>query len=262
MENMTKSSPIKESLSDSWAFFKQNMTLSFIAMAIMLVLFLLSIVPIVGIVFNLLFGIVIISMQVYVGKSIIDSGSKEEFFEKVKTTQIGEFLGKYLSIGVGAWLGYFVISMVLVILSVVLMAMLGGLGSLQDAMSGSDEATGGGIVIAALIIFLFSAIFAYIYPLVFGKVLSSNNLSEAFKSVFLLLSPSIWKKSFNGEYFLLVLFWSLIGFAGILLTIFFMFTLILSPIAVFIIYLLTIFTASVCMHARMSLLESPEHEQN
>jgi hypothetical protein len=99
------------------------------------------------------------------------------------------------------------------------------------------------------LILLFISIISYIAPAVMGEVLKSKDFNEAFKKVFLIFNWNFWKKSFNKEYFIFVFLWSLIMLGLLISGELLIFTVILSPIGIFVLYFLGLYNGAAFVFA-------------
>jgi len=237
---------VKQAYSLAWRFFTHNKMASFLAMAAIFALNVLSMIPLLGMFIAIFAGIVLFSTQAYVAKTLMHSESDEEYDAKVASTDVKSLLMENLNIGAGGFLGFIVIEIIMIVFIFTLFAMTIGLETLStlnaEQMSPEQQLEmfqGIGIIgIIMAVIFMF---LAYIYPIVLGRVYTSENFGEAFSAIFMMFSPAVWKASFNGQYFLLVTMLHLTGIGVMVLMVVSMMTIILIPLAMFFFYLLILY---------------------
>ena len=253
------SSYIKQAYSLAWRFFTQNKLASFLAMAVIVGLYVLSIIPIIGLVISIAAGIALFGLQTYVAKTLLEAKSDEEYDEMVQNSGVKEILTKYFSVASGGFVGFLIIqiiAMVLMFTSIAMSIGLETLANLNSEMMPPEEkleifqSVGlMGIVFVIVLLFL-----GYIYPIVLGKVYSSENFAEAFASAFSMFSPSVWKASLNGQYFLMV---TMLHLSIILITIAMMLcimSLVLIPVAMFLFYLMLLYVSTTAVLAKEIVL--------
>jgi len=241
---------IKQSYSLAWRFFAKNKMASFIIMGVIFVLALFSMIPLVGFLVTIGMGMLMFSVQVYVAKSITHSDNEEEYEQIIQNTKPSELITQYFSVGAGAYLGFFLIEMLVFFFIFVSLFMLVGIDTLNAISAGTMpieeqiqiyKSLGTfGLLFAIAMMF-----FAYIYPLVMGRVYRSEGFAEAFKCIFLLFSPPLWKASFNVRYFLLITMLHLTLIGMMILMLVSVMTFILIPVAVFIVYIFTLYFATI-----------------
>jgi len=242
----------------SFNFFKGNYALSFGALAILVVLLIFSAIPILGIIFAIFYSILSISIQIYFGKSVNEIETIDEITTKASETKIADFLTKYLSIASGGFLGLFFVALLLFFIFFIISIPFGVINMQSFSNMNSNQlmfemATQ--YSIPSIIILLIIGFLLYIFPAVFGKIIFSENFNEAFKNSFLLLNPKFWKKSFNKEYFILILIWSIIVTFVYIFSIFLSSTFILLPVALLLLYLLSLYNAAIYVFAKELLID-------
>jgi len=138
------------------------------------------------------------------------------------------------------------------------MAMIGGSVDMQT-VSGSDmEAFAASIstsgTLGTLSLFLIlSMVLGYLLPGVMGEVLLAESFGDAFKKSWKLFSPSYWKRTLNGDYFMLVLIWSAIVFVAALILSWLAVSIILLPVALIGIYCRSLYNAVIYVFAHRYL---------
>jgi len=258
---------IKHSFSLTWRFFTQNKKAGFMILGILFAIMLLSMIPLVNFLTTIALGLFMISVQVYLSKTIMYSKDDADFDINIQNSNPSEIISKFIGVAAGTYLGIIVIEIILFLLLFMSMAMVVGTETLSalgtDALTQQEQIDAYlslgvfGIVLA--IAFLF---FGYIYPLVLGRVYMSNTFGEAFKSVFLVFSPSIWKASFNVRYFLLLTVTQLSIIAIVLLGMAFMLSVILIPLILFLIYIVGMLTSATATMSNMLCFEDTHLSEN
>ncbi len=238
----------------AWGFFKGNYALNFAALAILIVISLLGAIPIIGILFVLAYSVLSLSIQIYFGKSVDRIEKIEEIQEIAAQTKVGEFLTKYLHVAAGAFLSLFLLSLVFMAIfaSIVgmsgymdMQAMQNGVVVRQEMMATMSSGSG----LAGLAILLVGMFLFYFFPGMMGEVIRAESFNDGFKRVFLLFSPSFWKKCFNKEYFMLVFIWSLILIVVMLVIFALSVSIILLPLVLVVAYLVSLYNAAVYLFA-------------
>jgi len=223
----------KKALALAWSFFKGNVKLNVFAILILIAIGIISLIPIIGVVFSVLAYLITLSYQIFIAKEIAQK-DKDEIDSFAKEVSLKEFLFKYFSTSIGAWLGFLIIWVILAIIAIILV----GIGGMELSFNLNNIP-----FFAIFIVLILITIFLYVYPAVMGGVFNSNDFGEAFKKVFLFFSPSLWKKSFKSRYFGLIFFWSLILLGFFILAIIFFSTIILFPIGIAIFHYISLYDA-------------------
>jgi hypothetical protein len=210
--------PVKNAYRLGWEFVQQNWTLVLATLGVFVLLTLLEMIPLIGIVAAIALGVFVQAVQIYVGRSFYEAESIERFVEGAAATSLKEFLTRYQAPAFGAWLGWFVIGMAMMLLWI-LMIGLSGLdpaafeGGVQDEAQALEFLKVMGT--ATLPLILIGLLLSYVYPIVQGRIILSDTFGDAFKAVFSLFSPTVWSHAMKGEYFSFVLVFGLvlIGFS-------------------------------------------------
>ncbi|WP_281950808.1 hypothetical protein [Nitrosophilus kaiyonis] len=238
----------------AFSFFKGNIALSLAAIAILLVISFFSILPLIGIVFVFAYSILSLSIQIYFGRGIKEVKSIEEMENFAKDTKIGDFLTKYIAEATGAFLALFFISLVFIFAFALLTAIFSGTISMEEIKGMNEQQIifymMSSYSIPGTVMLLIAGFFFYIFPAVMGEVILSEGFNEAFKKVFLLINPAFWKKTFKKDYFLLILFWSIIVFIFGIFIVFLSSTIILLPIVLILAYILSLYNAGIYLFAK------------
>ena len=223
-------------------------------------------IPLLGFFIAIFAGIVLFSTQAYVAKSLMHAQSDEEYDAKVESTDVKSLLMENLNIGAGGFLGFIVIEIIMLVLMFTVFAMTIGLEALSTLNSAEmtpeqqmELFQGIGVIGVIMgVVFLF---LAYIYPIVLGKVYTSDNFGEAFSAIFSMFSPAVWKASFNGQYFLMVTMLHLTGIGAMILMVVSMMTIVLIPLAMFVFYLLILYaTTTAVLSQEIVFDEAPVQE--
>ncbi len=184
-------------------FFKANYALSFAVIGVLILLSLFSYLPIIGIIFVFAYFILNLSIQIYFGRVVKNAQNEEDVANEAAQTKINEFLTLYLAEAAGAFLGLFLIALILFFIFFILAMAFGGanIESIQHIESMNQQEMFFQMIsiyfTPSVIIFMIAGFLFYILPAVFGEVFLSEGFNEAFKKSFLLLKPSFWKRTFN-----------------------------------------------------------------
>ncbi|BCD68289.1 hypothetical protein [Nitratiruptor sp. YY09-18] len=237
----------KNAIALAWEFFKGNYALNFAALAILIVIYLLGMLPIIGLLFIMAYSILSLSIQVYFGKNVLRVSTPQEMGEIAQNTKIGELLTQWLQVAAGAFLAYFFIG----IFFGILFSLLGGMSAAAMDPQNIDnmEAAVTSFGAIGLLLLIVAGFFFYFFPAVIGRVIKTEDFVAAFKTSFLIFSPTLWKSCFNKEYFVLILIWSLIVLGAVFLIGITAMTLILIPVAAVIMYLLSLYNAAIYVFA-------------
>jgi len=269
----------KEAINLAIAFFKGNIALSLGALAILIVVGLFKLIPIVGIFFAILYPILTFSIQIYVGKIANEIDSENQMLRISSQSRLKELLFRYIDIATGGFLG----SLIVVFFIFFLMGLAINLSFDTSMLQTSDiqalyNSINGGVAIensdlqnfyasinpdvamVALAIFLSIVMwFGYLMPGVFGEIILANSFRDAFKKSLYFFYPKFWAKTLNGNYFVLIFIWSLIVFLAGILTSFLFISLILIPIALIVLYCISLYNAIVYIFAVKTFEEKEEN---
>ena len=238
--------PIKMSFHLAWNFFTKNKMLSLFIVLAIFGMGLLSLIPILGLIFYIVLMGMVFSMQVSIGKSIYAADSLEAYYKSVKNANIKDVLLGNLSVAFGYLVGFFVLEIAVIIILVILAMLLGAGAQIDAIMQGVEPSDLGGLGLVMFLGSLFVMFIGYIFPIVVGRVYEQDNFGGAFKTVFTMFSVSTWKAGLNLNYFLLVVVWMIsIFFIAMLASLTFA-TVILIPLGLFMFYFLALLSTSVC----------------
>ncbi|WP_345970530.1 hypothetical protein WCX72_01750 [Sulfurimonas sp. HSL1-6] len=196
--------PVKNVFRLGWEFIIVNRTLALMTVAAFVLLTLLELVPIVGLAASVAVGVFAQSVQIYVGRAFAEAASIDAFLSEARLTTLSTFLTRYQAPAFGAWLGWFVISMGAFIIWMTL-ALSAGFDPTMLEESIADEAQLMALMeamgLSLLPVLLIGLLIIYVYPIAQGRVILSDTFGDAFKAVFSVFLPSVWKAAAEGEYF-------------------------------------------------------------
>ncbi|BCD62463.1 hypothetical protein NitYY0826_C1339 [Nitratiruptor sp. YY08-26] len=241
----------KTAINAAWSFFKGNYALNFAAIAILIVLNLLGMIPIIGILFIFAYSIVSLAVQIYFGRAIAKVNDPQELVDIAAETKIGDLLTTYLQTAAGAFLGFFFIFLLFSFLFGIAISMSIDVEQLQNGMMSQAQmiammSSGGAVGLLLLVI---AAFFFYFAPGVLGEIIKTDDFTEAFKKSFWIFSPSFWKRCFNKEYFVLIFIWSLILIGVGIVMVLMASSIILLPVVLVIAYIVSLYNAAIYVFA-------------
>lgn len=256
---------VKQAYSLAWRFFNKNKLTSFLAMAVIFGLYTLSLIPLLGLFIAMAAGIALFSLQTFVAKTLISSKSDEEYDEKVQGMKLKELLTQHLGIASGGFLGFVVIEIIMIVVMFTLFALTVGLETLtqlNDKTMTPEQQMQifQSVGIVGLLFIFVIMFFAYIYPLVLAKVYTSENFGEAFSAIFTMFSPTVWKASFNAQYFVMITMLHLTGMGMFILMVISMMTIVLIPVAFLLAYLFILYATTTAVLAREIVFDENETE--
>ncbi|NPA11207.1 MAG: hypothetical protein GXO62_03095 [Epsilonproteobacteria bacterium] len=241
----------KTAFTYAWEFIRSNWILTAMVITILVGIGVLSFIPLIGAIFSILITLIIFNLQIYFGKLVSESQSVEDIKKFSKKTELESFLFKYINIAAGAYLGFFVLFLLVGTIYGLVMAKFG-----IDYYSGGLTGFGLLWILIGMVIF---GIVGYIYPAVMGEILKTGSFMEAFKSVFNLFNPNLWKKSLNKKYFGFVSIWMLLILG---LAIMSAVLIILVPVGMFFTLFLSLFSGAAYIIASNLLKEESQTNQN
>ena len=249
----------KSAISAAWSFFKGNIALSLGAIALLIGLGILQYTPLIGVIFSFAYPVLSFAVQIYVGREVLRLSAPEEMERVAADTKLSDLFGKYLDQAMGGFKGLFLLMFSFFMLIVALIGAIADQNKLQ-AIAASSEAInivqiqsimleGKMPVWIVVLLFVVLLFLAYIFPAVMGRVMLSENFTQAFKSVFGFFSPRLWSASFNCAYHTLVFFWSIVVFFSAIVAGQFFVSIFLIPVALVILYCISIYNAIVYIFA-------------
>ena len=184
--------PVINTFRLGWEFIVLNQTFTAISLGIAIVTNLLSfMLPSIGFIAMMVYGIYMIGVQILIGKTLYESEDIGHFVQKVKEIEFKPFVEKYLSLAIGAVIGWAIVYTV--ILMVILI-----IGFLAYIILGNMEAAFTLVFIPASMLLL---LLAYIQPLIQAKMALGNNIEETMMAVFSIKDKKVREQSFNKRYF-------------------------------------------------------------
>lgn len=213
--------PVKNAFRIGLEFLDQNRLLAAMTMGAFIVLTLLEAVPVLGLAAAIAIGVFSQSVQIYVGRTFYEADGMEGFADAARQSTFGPFMGRYRGPAFGAWLGWFIVGMALgVLFFIVLFAFGADPQVFENAAQGEGDPVAliTALATAGIPVLFLALLLTYFYPAVQGRVILSDSFNEAFRSVFTLFSPSLWKQTMNGEYFRFIFYFGL-ALMGILVLI-------------------------------------------
>lgn len=178
----------------SWQLLKKNAGFFAVQGVVFVLLFILSMAPIIGFAFNILLWLVVYAVILYISVSYL-GGQREDL-------QYGRVFG-YMAPSVGIYLGSLVLLVGAVLFSVALFVLFGGLGAIHDAIY--EEELGVGFITSLgvyfILLLLVSMYYFYAVPLVYSRVLLRGlDFTQGFLAVFYPFTPSGFKEAFSNAY--------------------------------------------------------------
>ncbi|WP_200764070.1 hypothetical protein [Nitrosophilus alvini] len=245
-------------------FFKGNYALSFTAVAIIIIVELLTLIPAAGMIFSILSLVVTFSIQVFFGKAVIVLENEEDIKKIAANTRIGELIGNFINVAAGVTAAYLSIGIVLGIIFYLIFALGGGAVVMQDMQTMTREEMmvymSGSMGVSMFFLIVIASFLFYVFPAVMGLAIKKDRFAEAFRSIFLLFSPTVWKTTFNKEYLIFIVKWSLILFALSLVVFAMAMSIILFPVVMVIAYYIMLYNAAVYVFAERLSIEKAEEE--
>jgi len=214
--------------------------------AVVIVMFILSMVPIFGILVNLFLSVFYYAFTLFVAHRLLRVDLSVESIRRLfGELKLSETFSGYMGAGFGFWLGFIVIYILSLIVFGLLAILFGGLGVVSDLINYGKVGGGamGALLLVFFLMFLFWLWLFYAFPLMVAKALVNGepDLSTSFKAVVSVLTPSFVKESFSSRYIGIGGMWSLavtVGIMGFVLTIVLIITI---PVAILILYWMQIF---------------------
>ncbi len=224
---------------------KSNIGLALSWSAILFLLLLLSVVPLIGIVFNQLTSIFLYAFLIMIAFELKETDLESRIEEKFSSIKVGRAFSDYLGAGVGMWLGFLLLYLLLIVIFFFLALSFGLIGTLSD-LSVHGEVKGGAVsslVVIAILFFTLGLWLFYVIPLILAKAIGTGtaNFESAFKAVLSVLRPSFIKESFSSEYISTGAMWSLVATIGIFGFVLTLALIVTIPIAFLILYWLNIY---------------------
>ena len=167
--------------------------------ALIIVLAILSNIQIVGLVASVVSGILMFALFLFTGKVFDTSSTMDMFVKEIESISISKLWNDYWKPALGAYLGWVIVVIALIILTTITFSLTGGTSLLmQDEPLASNLTLLLPPMILPLIIL---SLILYVIPLVFANTIRTDTFEDAFKSVFTLFQGTLWRRAFTGGYF-------------------------------------------------------------
>jgi len=245
----------KLAFSLAWEFIKGNWKLTIITIIIEIALMVLGFIPVIGVIFSLLVGLVVFNEQIYFGKLVLNIRDTEGIRQAAQKTELMDFLFKYFNISLGTYLGSLIIFLILGILVFIPMSV-----GISTDIYGNPHINAIGIL-GFLVFAIVLSMLGYIYPAVMGEIIKSETFGEAFKKVFLLFNMTLWKKSFNKHYFVFTFLWFLIVLGMVIVSELLIMTVILLPVGMLGMYFMGLYNGAAFVFASEIIESAPQKVQ-
>lgn len=227
--------PVKNAFRLGVEFMDRNRGLAAMTMGVFFLLSILDAVPVLGLFSAVALGIFSQSVQIFVGRTFYGAEHIEAFVGTAETTPFKTFLTRYVSPAFGAWLGWFLFGMLFIMVFFFFLGFMGvDLAMFDDAALQDDAAAAATLLQmvfgAGLPLLIIGMVLGYFYPIAQGRVILSEDFGGAFKSVFSILTPTVWRAGMNKAYFSYVFSFSMVLMGISLLIILAMVLLFLIPV--------------------------------
>ena len=206
IDEIVASEPIKNTFRLGWEFIVLNKPLTLTLITLLFVLSILGAIPIIGVVFSLFSSILFISVQIFIGRLVYESDNIEVFVDKVSKVKGEDIVKEYFSPALGAYAGWMVLGLLMLIVVSILIGSMGlGLSNIDlnsaSAIQENQEVLLQLISTVALPMLIVLLILSYVQPLVQSHVVLANDFKEGFFAVMKLFSVDVWRDAFKGSYF-------------------------------------------------------------
>ncbi len=256
-ENL-RSRPIASALDYTWAALSGNWKSSAIIASVILVLTILQAVPAIGLLAAMISSLLLYSAAFRIVDAVMQSDSVSALKERMQTLGAKEILFTYLSPAAGLYLGFILISLIVIVATSLIFWLSGGeavLGMIEEQMGRPDASAQQSMQIYAQIVatstptllffLIVASFFGYLWPLIYGYALMQRGFLDALNAVFTIFYPRFWSATFNSKYLKTVSMWMLLAFGASILTAICAATLLLIPVAILLMVWLAYFTAIV-----------------
>lgn len=222
---------------------KANWGLAFSWSAVIFLLFLISLVPILGFFASVLINVFIYAFIIYASSKLL-RGTADKVF---KDLSLSEVFSKHMANGFGMWLGFLLISIGFMVVSVILMFTFGALGSFSDLVNYGRVREGAFVAIFIVVLLILTVGLWYVYalPLLIGKLIEKGepDFEKSFLAPFNLFKPSFIKETFSNWYLRIGGIWSLGATAGFIGAVLLSALIITIPAALIVLYWTNVFFA-------------------
>lgn len=196
IDEALSSEPIKNTFRLGWEFVTLNKKFTMTMMVVILILTLLSVIPILGVVFSVFSSALILSIQIYAGRLVYETENIETFVDEVQQAEGENVVKQYFAPALGAYMGWMVMALLFI---GVITLMIGGMGGVSENMNNAELLallTTIGLPMLSVLL-----LFSYIQPLVQANIVMSNDFKEGFFAVFTIFSADVWRGAMQGSYF-------------------------------------------------------------
>ncbi len=226
-------------ISESLSLIKHNPGFFFAFSFVYVVILLLSFLPLIGLVFSFINSLFLYAVLLYI---TAHSLSKQK--EGLSLSKVQNYFMPSLGINIGAWVFLILVGL----LSILLLIPFGILGALSDAIQENyfNEGVVASSIVWLLLLVLFIGYYIYAIPLIYSKAFRDGLTFEAgFKAVFYPFIPAGLKEAFSNTYFKHSFLWMAFITVVAILTVVSAITVILIPVALFLICWMITYTAIV-----------------
>ncbi len=215
---------------------KSNWGLAFSWSAVIFLLFLISLVPIIGFFASVLINVFIYAFIIYASSRLL-KGNVDKVFRDLS---LSEVFSKHMANGFGMWLGFLLISIGFMVVSLVLIFAFGALGGISDLMNYGKVKEGAlvSVVIVFLLLLTVGMWYVYALPLLIGKLIEKGepDFEKSFLAPFTLFKPSFIKETFSNWYLRIGGIWALGATAGFMGAVILSALIITIPVALVVLY--------------------------
>jgi hypothetical protein len=237
-------------LSYSFQAVKKNWKAVLLFFVFLVIFTFLSLVPFISPVANIALQIIGFQLMVYYGRPVLKRLSREELYAFLDSSTVKRIYTEKIEVSSGIFLASFIIGVLFVVFFFALLFVSGipvGLEALEEAAS--EELIGSYLIRFLIVFVIFSLVagwFLFVYPIALGYAMGRDDFGEAFLAIFRLFSPSFWKRALSFKYFIFITVSAIVSIFFSLLAVFSLFTLILFPLGVALVYMLNVFFGAVC----------------
>ncbi len=240
----------KEAINIAYSFFRANIGISLGIVTIMAVAIILQTLPTIGSIFAIIYAILTLSIQIYIGRSVWSIDTPKDIKDIASNANIKDILLSAYSEAIGATMGFLLITILFMMLFGYIISQTIDLELLQKAISANNVEAVSDMLFKAftspamIIFFIIVLLFTYLVPAVIGRVMVSESAGEAFVASMGFFHPTVWKRVFtNGSYAKIVTIWSLILFVAFMILSILFSSLILLPLGFVVLYMLLLYNA-------------------
>ncbi len=175
----------------------------FLSVAAIVILFsMLANIPLVGILFSILSGVLLFMLFFFVGKLFERAKTMDAFVDEIRSTTLSTLWRDYYTPSLGAYFGW--LTLILSFLLLFAMMIMAN-GETEDILIGlkANDYSGLIAILPSMIVpsIIVMALVTYLMPLVFAKMIAADTFGEAYRAVFTFFRGDVWKRAFTGAYF-------------------------------------------------------------